>query len=147
MLLLNHLSPTQTPLHLPVISTKALILSDSGLLLLRKAKGSWDLPGGKCEPGEPLEQAIVREVAEETRLCLPAPRYLGWAYRQRDQRPPLGVAFFAFDLPALLPADIQLSDEHVDVSFLQAAALSGLDMPKLYHHIAYHWLAANSTIP
>jgi 8-oxo-dGTP diphosphatase len=146
MLLLNHLSPTQTPTHVPVISTKALIVSASGLLLLRKAKGTWDLPGGKREPGEPLEQAIVREVAEETKLSVPAPRYLGWAYRQRDLRPPLSVAFFAFSLPALMLHDLSLSEEHSEARFLQISELAALDMPKLYQHIAHHWLAAHDTI-
>lgn len=27
--------------------------------------GGWELPGGKCEPGESLEEAAVREVREE----------------------------------------------------------------------------------
>ena len=29
------------------------------------AAGGWELPGGKCEPGEELEAAAVREVREE----------------------------------------------------------------------------------
>ena len=40
------------------------------LLAARRARppelaGRWELPGGKCRPGESLEQAAVREVAEE----------------------------------------------------------------------------------
>jgi 8-oxo-dGTP diphosphatase len=27
--------------------------------------GGWELPGGKCHPGEPLEAAAVREIDEE----------------------------------------------------------------------------------
>ena len=30
-----------------------------------EAAGGWELPGGKCEPGESLADAAVREVAEE----------------------------------------------------------------------------------
>lgn len=30
-----------------------------------QAAGGWELPGGKCEPGEGLEPAAVREIQEE----------------------------------------------------------------------------------
>jgi 8-oxo-dGTP pyrophosphatase MutT (NUDIX family) len=41
------------------------------VLLLRRAQGEdfpgrWDLPGGKIKAGESAEQAVIREVLEET---------------------------------------------------------------------------------
>ena len=30
-----------------------------------EAAGRWELPGGKCEPGEPPTAALEREIAEE----------------------------------------------------------------------------------
>jgi 8-oxo-dGTP pyrophosphatase MutT (NUDIX family) len=44
------------------------------IVLLRRGPGSsfgsglWDLPTGKCEPGEPVTAAAVRELREETGL-------------------------------------------------------------------------------
>ncbi len=41
------------------------------LLVLRRrppAQGEWSLPGGHVEPGESPEEAVVREVREETAL-------------------------------------------------------------------------------
>ena len=38
------------------------------ILLLRRADGLWSVPGGGLEPGERLDQAVVREVREETGL-------------------------------------------------------------------------------
>ncbi len=47
---------------------------DGAVLLVRRgrppARGSWTLPGGKVEPGETLEAAVVRELAEETALAV-----------------------------------------------------------------------------
>lgn len=40
-------------------------------ILLIKRNGHWDLPKGKREEGESIEQCAVREVAEETGVPLP----------------------------------------------------------------------------
>jgi 8-oxo-dGTP diphosphatase len=49
-----------------------LIFADGGLLLVERGKeplkGFWSLPGGIVEAGERLEDAIRREVQEETGL-------------------------------------------------------------------------------
>nr|WP_052848448.1 NUDIX domain-containing protein [Streptomyces avicenniae] len=34
------------------------------------ARGMWDLPVGKCDPGEPVTSAAVRELKEETGLVV-----------------------------------------------------------------------------
>lgn len=47
-----------------------MILSGEDILLVRRgnepSRGRWGLPGGVVELGETVEEAIVREVAEET---------------------------------------------------------------------------------
>ena len=55
------------------------------IVLLRRGRGSpfghglWDLPVGKCEPGEPVTAAAVRELREETGLVV-APEALTLAH-------------------------------------------------------------------
>jgi ADP-ribose pyrophosphatase YjhB (NUDIX family) len=55
----------------PVLTVGALILDadDQGLLVkTRKWLGKWGIPGGKVRYGESLEQAVRRELEEETGL-------------------------------------------------------------------------------
>ena len=57
----------------PIIAVAALILNENGdLLLVRRnsepGKGLWSIPGGVVELGESLDQALKREVKEETGL-------------------------------------------------------------------------------
>ena len=48
------------------VSAKVIIMSKDGkALVLRKDKGIPDLPGGKVEPGETPEAALIRELYEE----------------------------------------------------------------------------------
>lgn len=59
----------------PVAAVGALVVDESGkLLLVRRArdpgKGKWGLPGGFVDRNETIEQALAREVLEETKLRL-----------------------------------------------------------------------------
>lgn len=52
------------------IGVGGAVVSNDRLLLVRRAsrhgRGNWQLPGGFIEPDETIEQAVVREVQEET---------------------------------------------------------------------------------
>src|SRR5215471_18887872 len=56
----------------PYLAVSAAIFHDGQVLIVRRARppahGLYTLPGGGVELGETLEQAIIREVREETGL-------------------------------------------------------------------------------
>jgi 8-oxo-dGTP diphosphatase len=64
----------------------AVIRDDDGRLLLIRRRnppgaGLWSLPGGRIEPGETDQQAVVREVAEETGLAVTCGPLIGTVRR------------------------------------------------------------------
>ena len=56
----------------PFLGVGAVIVHDKRVLLVRRAnpplQGEWSIPGGLVETGETAQEAVVREVREET--CL-----------------------------------------------------------------------------
>ncbi|WP_145169349.1 NUDIX hydrolase [Rubripirellula lacrimiformis] len=77
-----HCESCQMTLYLgPVAAVGGLIVNDSGeLLLVRRARnpglGQWGLPGGFVDRNESVEEALRREVHEETKLTLRETQYL-----------------------------------------------------------------------
>ena len=58
----------------PIVGVGAVILDAGRVVLVKRAheplKGEWSLPGGAVELGETLEEAVAREVLEETGLAV-----------------------------------------------------------------------------
>jgi 8-oxo-dGTP diphosphatase len=67
------------------VAVGAVTINDRSLLLVLRARppqaGRWSLPGGRVEPGERLEDAVVREVKEETGIDTRCGQLVGWAER------------------------------------------------------------------
>lgn len=92
------------------------------LLLVRRVNepgaGRWSLPGGRVEPGETDQDAVVREVAEETGLQVRTTRLVGRVRRGRYL-----IADYACELVGGLP---RAGDDASDVRWVDAAAYAAL---------------------
>ena len=98
------------------------------LLMIRRGHaphaGLWSLPGGRMEAGETAEQAIEREVREETGLEVRAGAPVG-----RVLIPAGDVVFDVVDLACTLTRpgeDPAAGDDAADVVFADAATLDRL---------------------
>jgi len=56
----------------PLMGVGAVVVHEGRVLLVRRGteplRGHWSLPGGLVDVGEPLAEAVIREVREETGL-------------------------------------------------------------------------------
>ncbi len=75
----------------PRLTTDGAIIKNGKILLVKRKnepfKGKWALPGGFVEYGEKVEDAVIREVKEETGLVTKIKEFVGiYSDPNRDPR-------------------------------------------------------------
>lgn len=104
-----HPSSSSTPKKILLVVAGALIDVDGRLLLARRPEGKsmagmWEFPGGKIEPGETPEAALVRELKEEINVdvsqsCLAPFTFASFEYADFHLLMPLYVCHKWKNLP------------------------------------------------
>jgi 8-oxo-dGTP diphosphatase len=108
------------------LAVKALVADEEGrILTIRRSAassqfgGNWDLPGGKVDPGESFDVALVREVAEETGLSVVL---TGVAGATEYDCPTLRLAVLFMEA-AVQSGEVQLSSEHDEYAWVERSKL------------------------
>ncbi len=108
------------------LAVKALVADKQGrILAIRRSAassqfgGNWDLPGGKVDPGESFDVALVREVAEETGLKI---NLAGVAGATEYDCPTVRLAVLFMEA-ALQSGEVQLSSEHDEYAWVERSKL------------------------
>ena len=110
---------SQIEKSIPIVSSEALIIFDGALLLLKRnnapAKGEWWFPGGRIRKGESAEDALRREVKEETGLELDECRLINVYSRVFPERHDITIAYFCRSKSS----NVVLNDEHSEYAFFK----------------------------
>jgi ADP-ribose pyrophosphatase YjhB (NUDIX family) len=116
----------------PYLAVSAAIFRDGKVLIARRARppahGLYTLPGGGVELGETLEQAVIREVREETALEIEPIELAG--FRQaivRDAAGRIERHFVVLPFAArFISGEISLNEELAEAHWLDPMDLGGL---------------------
>lgn len=121
------------------ITVKGIVVLDNKILLLKRVKpstdglGFWELPGGGLEYGETPNQALIRELKEETGLdiVIIKPAYTFTKIREDYQT--VGIGFLC------IPKNdhVRLSDEHTEYCFVTIEKAKELLDKEIYNDIIY----------
>src|ERR1700722_7647440 len=116
----------------PYLAVSAAIFRDGTVLIARRARppahGLYTLPGGGVELGETLEQAVIREVREETALDIAPVDLVG--FRQaiaRDDSGRVRRHFVILPFAArFIRGEILLNEELAEAHWLAPADIASL---------------------
>ncbi|HEX7587290.1 MAG TPA: NUDIX domain-containing protein [Anaerolineae bacterium] len=114
------------------------------LVLKRSTKskvnmGKWDFPGGKAEPGEKFDQALLREVKEETALKISLQHFAGGAESETPTRRVICLIMQA----RIKSGKVRLSDEHDDYAWVNLRDLTKVDLAPQFKAFAKAYSRGN----
>ena len=97
------------------LAVRVLLTDENGKILIIKRStdsktnsGKWELPGGKVDQGESFDQALIREVCEETSLKIKLNHVVGVC----EQNLPLIRAVHIIMSGKVVEGELSLSSEH-----------------------------------
>jgi ADP-ribose pyrophosphatase YjhB (NUDIX family) len=116
------------------VSTKGILFHDNKILLLKNEHKEWDLPGGKLDKKETLENCLKREIKEETNLDVGIQKLIGATINNVVQKIEVVILFYLCDELNDVTA-IKLSPEHFDLGFFSKADIPSLNINQEYKQV------------
>ncbi len=115
------------------IAVAAIVVCDGKILLVQRGRGigigKWAPPGGKLEPGETLQEAVERELLEETGVLARATTPAGWVEVHNEESRYLIIDYYVElvnpDLSGNLPV---AGDDAKDARWFEITMVGGLDL-------------------
>ena len=118
----------------PGFGVGAVIVQGGEVLLVRRGRppleGRWTLPGGMVELGEPLEEALTREVREETGWTVRVGRELAlFDFIEKDEDGRIRYHYVIADfLCERIEGDLRAQSDVTDVRLVEPQELAEYDL-------------------
>jgi mutator protein MutT len=119
------------------LSVKGVLLVGGKVVLVRNDRDEWELPGGRMDPGETQEQALVREFREELSLDI-EPVDLIDSY-EFEVIPATRVRIVTYGCRLRGEFKPVLSAEHREVGLHAVANLGTIALPAGYARSIHSW--------
>jgi mutator protein MutT len=107
--------------HMPIASVEAIIIRNKAMLFLKRnnppAKGEWWFPGGRIRKEESPQQALRREVKEETGLDVTSCKLINVQSRVFPERHDIVAVY----LCRCKKGNVKLDNEHSKYLFSKTA--------------------------
>jgi len=118
----------------PVVGVGGVLIHAGKVLLIRRGKpplyGRWVVPGGTVELGEELEQALVREMQEETGLVVEPLELLTVFDRIEREAGQVVYHYVIVDyLCRLVSGEARAASDALDAAWVAPSELQGYDLP------------------
>ncbi|MCL5876439.1 MAG: NUDIX domain-containing protein [Candidatus Bathyarchaeota archaeon] len=94
--------------------------------------GYWALPGGRMDPGETIEQTVVREVKEETGLTVEIVKVVG-EYVEVGVKDDVEYEYYPTCF-VVKPVGGELKKQDTEIQEMQLFSLNALPLPLAFEH-------------
>lgn len=117
-------------------STAIIPYPDNKILLIKRNTrpfvGFWALPGGRMDPGESIDQTVIREVKEETGLDVKILEVIG-EYVEKGAREDIEYEYYPTCF-VVEPVGGELKKQDSEIQEMKLFSLDALPKPLAFEH-------------
>lgn len=120
------------------LTMRGVIRNDEGKILILKRHplsktdpDTWELPGGKVDPGESFDDALIREIKEETDLDCEIGDFFEAVPNDYDRKRTVQLMMCLEDIKG----KVKISDEHTDWMWADAEKIRTLRLSTSFRKV------------